>query len=86
MPRPTEMSLWAPASFQQTTMYTGDHLAASQAYSDYNALIQFGAIGKLDIEVLKMALAFLWRRHQVLRTGLILQVPKFPGLFLYNCN
>ncbi len=80
------MSLRAPASFQQTTMYTGDHLAASQAHSDYNVLIQFGAIGKLDVEVLKMALAFLWRRHQVLRTGLILQVPKFPGLFLYNCN
>ncbi len=86
MPRSTEMRLRAPASFQQTIMYTGDHLAPSQAHSDYNALIQFGVIGKLDVEVLKMALAFLWRRHQVLRTGLILQVPKFPGLFLYNCN
>ncbi|MCP3666965.1 MAG: AMP-binding protein [Gammaproteobacteria bacterium] len=75
MPRPTEMNLRAPASFQQTTMYTGDHLAASQAHSDYNSLIQLGAIGKLDVEALKMALAFLWRRHQVLRTGLILQVP-----------
>ncbi len=74
IPRPTEMRLRAPASFQQITMYTGDHVAASQAHSDYNVLIQIGAIGKLDVEALKMALAFLWRRHQVLRTGLILQV------------
>ncbi len=81
MPRPTEMRLQAPASFQQTIMYTGEHLAASQAHSDYNVLIQFGATGKLDVEALKMALAFLWRRHQVLRTALILQVPQFPGLF-----
>ncbi len=80
MPRPTEMSLRAPASFQQITMYTGDHLVASQAHSDYNVLIQFGAIGKLDVEALKMALAFLWRRHQVLRTRLILQVTLYPGL------
>ncbi|MCP3666920.1 MAG: hypothetical protein GY696_31240 [Gammaproteobacteria bacterium] len=75
MPRPTEMSLWAPASFQQTTMYTGEHLTTPQVRSDYNEVVQFGAIGELDIEALKMALAFLWRRHQVLRTGLILQVP-----------
>ncbi len=67
-------------------MYTGDHLAASQAHSDYNEVVQFGAIGRLDVEALKMALAFLWRRHQVLRTGLILQVPQFPALFLFNCN
>ncbi len=73
-PRPTEMRLRAPASFQQITMYTGDHLAVSQAHSGYNSLIQFGAIGKLDVEALKMTLAFLWRRHQVLRTGLIFQV------------
>ncbi len=75
VPRPTEMRLRAPASFQQATMYTGDHLAESQAHSDYNVLIQFGAIGKLDVDALKMALTFLWRRHQVLRTRLILQVP-----------
>ncbi len=75
MPRPTEMSLRAPASFQQTTMYTGEHLTTPQARSDYNEVVQFGTIGKLDVEALKMALAFLWRRHQVLRTGLILQVP-----------
>ncbi|MCP4090205.1 MAG: hypothetical protein GY746_10480 [Gammaproteobacteria bacterium] len=75
MSRPTEMRLQAPASFQQTTMYTGEHLAAPQAHSDYNVLIQFGAVGKLDVEALKKALAFLWRRHQVLRTALILQVP-----------
>ncbi len=81
MPRPTEMRLRAPASFQQTTMYTGEHLVASQAHSDYNVLIQFGAIGKLDVAALKMALAFLWRRHQVFRTALILQVPQFSGLF-----
>ncbi len=86
MPRPTEMNLWAPASFQQTTMYTGEHMLPSRAGSDYNLLIQFGAIGKLDVEALKMALAFLWRRHQVLRTGLIFQVPQFPALFLYTCN
>ncbi|MCP4328006.1 MAG: hypothetical protein GY791_06170 [Alphaproteobacteria bacterium] len=86
MPRPTEMRLRAPASFQQTMMYTGDHLVTSQAHSDYNVLIQFGAIGKLDVEALKMALAFLWCRHQVFRTALILQVPQFCGLFLYDCN
>ncbi|MCP4089654.1 MAG: acyl carrier protein, partial [Gammaproteobacteria bacterium] len=86
LPRPTEMRLRAPASFQQITMYTGDHLAASQVHSDYNLVIQFGAIGKLDVGALKMALAFLWRRHQVLRTALIFQVPQFPGLFLYGCN
>ncbi len=80
MPRPTEMSLRAPASLQQITMYTGDHLAESQAHSDYNEVVRFGAIGRLDVEALKMALAFLWRRHQVLRTGLILQMPQFPGL------
>ncbi|MCP4088964.1 MAG: acyl carrier protein [Gammaproteobacteria bacterium] len=85
-PRSIEMRLQAPASFQQITMYTGDHLAASQAHSDYNLVIQFGAIGKLDVGALKMALAFLWRRHQVLRTTLIFQVPQFPGLFLYGCN
>ncbi|MCP4091384.1 MAG: AMP-binding protein [Gammaproteobacteria bacterium] len=73
-PRPTEMRLQAPASLQQTTMYTGEHLATSQAHSDYNVLIQFGATGKLDVEALTMALAFLWCRHQVLRTVLILQV------------
>ncbi|MCP4316671.1 MAG: hypothetical protein GY789_11835, partial [Hyphomicrobiales bacterium] len=81
IPRPTEMRLQAPASFQQATMYTGEHLVAPQAHSDYNVLIQFGAIGKLDVEALKMALAFLWRRHQVFRTALILQVSRFPGLF-----
>ncbi|MCP4083123.1 MAG: hypothetical protein GY743_23120, partial [Planctomycetaceae bacterium] len=75
MPRPTEMSLRAPASFQQITMYTGEHLTTPQARSDYNEVVQFGAIGELDVEALKMALAFLRRRHQVLRTGLILQVP-----------
>ncbi|MCP4088699.1 MAG: hypothetical protein GY746_02755, partial [Gammaproteobacteria bacterium] len=81
MSRPTEMRLQAPASFQQTTMYTGEHLAALQAHSDYNVLIQFGALGKLDVEALKMALAYLWCRHQVFRTALILQVPQFPDLF-----
>ncbi|MCP4329105.1 MAG: hypothetical protein GY791_11780, partial [Alphaproteobacteria bacterium] len=81
VPRPTEMRLRAPASFQQTTMYAGEHMVASQARSDYNEVIQFGVIGTLDVEALKMALAFLWRRHQVLRTGLILQVSQFPGLF-----
>ncbi len=75
IPRPTEMNLRAPASFQQTTMYTGEHMLPSRAGSDYNEVVQFGAIGKLDVGALKMALAFLWRRHQVLRTGLILQVP-----------
>ncbi len=75
MPRPTEMNLRAPASFQQTAMYTGEHMLPSRTGSDYNEVVQFGAIGKLDIEALKMALAFLWRRHQVLRIGLILQVP-----------
>ncbi|MCP4091434.1 MAG: hypothetical protein GY746_16840, partial [Gammaproteobacteria bacterium] len=74
LPRPTEMRLQAPASFQQTTMYTGEHLMASHKHSDYNEVIQFGAGGKLDVEALKMALAFLWCRHQVLRTALILQV------------
>ncbi|MCP4328009.1 MAG: acyl carrier protein [Alphaproteobacteria bacterium] len=29
IPRPTEMRLRVPASFQQTIMYTGDHLLAS---------------------------------------------------------
>ncbi len=77
VPRPTEMKFQAPASFQQTTMYAAEHLVA---FSDFNELILFGAIGKLDVEALKMALAFLWRRHQVLRTALILQVPHFPGL------
>ncbi|MCP4088676.1 MAG: hypothetical protein GY746_02635, partial [Gammaproteobacteria bacterium] len=81
VPRPTEMRLQAPASFQQTTMYTGEHLSVSQAHSDYNVLIQFGAIGKLDVKALKMALAFLWRRHQVLRTALVLQVPYFLAYF-----
>ncbi|MCP4091310.1 MAG: hypothetical protein GY746_16190 [Gammaproteobacteria bacterium] len=75
VPRPTELRLQAPASFQQTTMYAGEHLVASRVHADYNALIQFGAIGKLDVEALKMALAFLWCRHQVLRTTLLLQVP-----------
>ncbi|MCP4090403.1 MAG: hypothetical protein GY746_11515 [Gammaproteobacteria bacterium] len=71
------MRLQAPASFQQTTMYAGEHLAASQARSEYNEAIRFGAVGNLDVNALKMALAFLWRRHQVLRTALILQVPQF---------
>ncbi|MCP4089659.1 MAG: hypothetical protein GY746_07680 [Gammaproteobacteria bacterium] len=62
-------------------MYTGEHLVASQAHSDYNILIQFGAIGKLDVEALKMSLAYLWRRHQVLRTALVLQVPYFLACF-----
>ncbi|MCP4091765.1 MAG: hypothetical protein GY746_18525 [Gammaproteobacteria bacterium] len=62
-------------------MCIGEHLAVSQAHSDYNVLIHFGAVGKLDVEALKMALAFLWRRHQVLRTTLILQVLQLPGLF-----
>ncbi len=70
VPRPTEMRLQAPASFQQATMYSGGDPAAF-----YYILLKFGAIGKLDVEALKMALAFLWRRHQVLRTTLILQVP-----------
>ncbi len=77
VPRPTEMRLQAPASFQQTTMYTAEHLVASHKHSDYNEVVQFGAIGKLDVEALKKALGFLWRRHQVLRTALILQVPYF---------
>ncbi|MCP4090924.1 MAG: hypothetical protein GY746_14205, partial [Gammaproteobacteria bacterium] len=77
MPRPTEMRQQAPASFQQTTMYTGERLVASHRRSDYNEVIKFGAIGNLDVNALKMALAFLWRRHQVLRTALILQVPYF---------
>ncbi|MCP4090314.1 MAG: hypothetical protein GY746_11035 [Gammaproteobacteria bacterium] len=63
-------------------MYTGEHLMVSEAHSDYNVTIQFGAVGKLDVEALKKALAFLWRRHQVLRTALISQVPQFPDLFL----
>ncbi|MCP4144097.1 MAG: hypothetical protein GY752_02295 [bacterium] len=75
VPRPTEMRLQAPTSFQQTTMYTGEQLAASHGY--YNMAIRFGAVGKLNVEALKMALAFLWRRHQVLRTALVLQVPYF---------
>ncbi len=87
MPRPTEMRLQAPASFQQTIMYTGEFLAtSSHACSDFNELVQFEAIGKLDVEALVMALAFLWRRHQVLRTQLIIQVPQLPGLFFYDCN
>ncbi|MCP4144736.1 MAG: hypothetical protein GY752_05565 [bacterium] len=76
IPRPTEMRLQAPASFQQTTMYTAE--VVSHKYSDYNKVIDFGAVGNLDVEALKMALAFLWRRHQVLRTALILQVPQSP--------
>ncbi len=60
MPRPTEMRLRAPASFQQITMYAAEHLAASShACSDFKEAIQFGAVGKLDVEALKMALAFL---------------------------
>ncbi|MCP4090376.1 MAG: AMP-binding protein, partial [Gammaproteobacteria bacterium] len=86
IPRPTEMRLQAPASFQQTTMYTGEHLTASQARSDYNESIRFGAIGNLDINALKMALAFLWRQQQVLRTALTLQVPQFSWLVFYVCN
>ncbi len=70
VPRPTEMRLQAPASFQQATMYSEGNPAES-----YYMLVPFCAIGKLDVEALKMALAFLWRRHQVLRTALILQVP-----------
>ncbi len=81
IPRPAEMRFQAPASFQQITLYTGEHLLSSHIHSDYNEVIQFGAIGKLDVEALKMALAFLWRRHQVLRTALVLQVPQFPDLF-----
>eukprot|EP01084_Bolivina_argentea_P003851 7281_1 len=57
-------------------MYTGEHLAASRAGSDYNKVVQFGAIGKLDVGALKAALAFLWRRHQVFRTALVLQEAK----------
>ncbi len=86
MPRPTDMNLRAPAFFQQTTMYTGEHMLPSRAGLDYTEVDQFSAIGKLDVEALKMALAFLWHRHQVLRTGLILQVPQFLVFFLYNCN
>ncbi len=82
MPRPTEMRLQAPASFQQTEFYTLEHLTVSRTHSDFNELIQCGATGKLDIEALKMALAFLWRRHQVLRTALILQVRQFLAYFL----
>ncbi len=79
-PRRSEMRLQSPASFQRTAMYTEEYLIASQARSDYNEMIRFGAMGELDFKALKMALAFLWRRHQVLRTALILQVPQFPGL------
>ncbi|MCP4089927.1 MAG: hypothetical protein GY746_09045 [Gammaproteobacteria bacterium] len=86
IPRPTEMILQAPASFQQTTMYTGEHLVASHRCSDYNEVIHFGAVGNLDVNALKMALAFLWRRHQVLRTALILQVPQFFWLVFYDCS
>ncbi len=81
VPRPIDMRLQAPATFQQTAMYTGDRMAVPQKRSDYNEMIQFGAIGKIDVEALKMALAFLWRRHQALRTALVLQVPQFPELF-----
>ncbi len=59
VPRPTEMRLQAPASFQQTTMYTAEHLVASHKQSDYNEVIQFGAIGKLDVEALKKARVFV---------------------------
>ncbi|MCP3665492.1 MAG: hypothetical protein GY696_23850, partial [Gammaproteobacteria bacterium] len=76
MPRPHEMRLQAPASFQQTTMYAAEHLPVYRTRVDYNQLIAFGAIGKLDIEALNMALAFLWRRHQVFRTGLVFQEAK----------
>ncbi len=77
MPRLSEMRLRAPASFQQTAMYVAEHLPLPRQRTDYNVLIAIGAIGMLDIEALKMALSFLWRRHQVLRTGLIFQVPRF---------
>ncbi|MCP3664938.1 MAG: hypothetical protein GY696_20980, partial [Gammaproteobacteria bacterium] len=73
VPRPTEMRLQAPASFQQTNIYIAEQAQESFARADYNQLITFGASGKLDVEVMKMAFAFLWRRHQVLRTLLILQ-------------
>ncbi len=81
MPRPSEMRLQAPASFQQATMYAAEHLPVYRTRGDYNHLTAFGVIGNVDIEALKMALAFLWRRHQVLRTGLIFQVPQFTGFF-----
>ncbi|MCP3664366.1 MAG: AMP-binding protein, partial [Gammaproteobacteria bacterium] len=76
MPRPHEMRLQAPASFQQTTMYIAEEAQESLARADYNQLIAFGASGKLDVEAMKMAFAFLWRRHQVLRTGLVFQKAK----------
>ncbi len=81
LPRPTEMRLHAPASFQQTGLYSAEHLSSSFQRADYNVLLAFGAIGMLDVEALKMALSFLWRRHQVLRTGLVFQVPQFSELF-----
>ncbi|MCP4091323.1 MAG: hypothetical protein GY746_16255, partial [Gammaproteobacteria bacterium] len=83
MPRPTGMRLQAPASFQQTALYAAEHL--SYQHTDYNVLIAFGAIGNLDITALKKALSLLWHRHQVLRTGLIFQVPQFL-IFFYRCN
>ncbi len=61
-------------------MYTVEHMPASHVQADYNQLITFSAIGKLDVEVLKTALTFMWRRHQALRTALIFQVPWFLGL------
>ncbi|MCP4088168.1 MAG: hypothetical protein GY746_00010, partial [Gammaproteobacteria bacterium] len=84
MPRPAGMRLQAPASFQQTALYAAEHLSSCQR-TDYNVLIAFGAIGNLDITALKKALSFLWHRHQVLRTGLIFQVPQFL-IFFYRCN
>ncbi len=69
--------------FADAVLLLRKHLMASHKHSDYNEVIQFCAVGKLDVEALKMALTFLWRRHQVLRTALVLQVPQFPDLFLY---
>ncbi len=80
MPRPAGMRRQAPASFQQTALHAAEHLSSRQR-TDYNVLIAFGAIGDLNITALKKALSFLWRRHQVLRTGLIFQVPQFLIFF-----
>ncbi len=86
MPRPSEMRLQAPASFQQTDMYVAEHVHEYREHADYNQVIEFSAIGKLNVDALKMALSFLWHRHQVLRTGLILQVCHSFLNNVYGCN
>jgi non-ribosomal peptide synthetase component F len=70
-PRPADMALIAPASFQQTAMFAVEQVSTDK--SNYNEPILLVFEGNFSIEIMRKALSALWQRHQVFRTGLIQQ-------------